>query len=127
MNTRLVWVILFAVAVGLLVLFSLRSVQSGTTVSRLVAQTAAAQESLARKYPESSLSLLRTIQPAPGVTNLVVDVRPPKTDSTPIATFLADVELVVRQNLDLNQFDTLLLCVAGQVVRIMPARAGPAR
>jgi len=125
-DTRLVWVLLFAVAVGLLVLFSLRSIQPGTAAGRLVARMAAAQESLARRYPDSGFRL-QLVRPAPGVTNLVVTVRPPHADSTLVAALIEDMELVVRQYLDPDRFDTLVLAVAGKVVRTVPARASPAR
>ncbi|MEO0078303.1 MAG: hypothetical protein ABIK86_04800 [candidate division WOR-3 bacterium] len=121
MNTRLVWVVLFAVVVGLLVLFSLRSLQSGTAANKLVTGMSAAQQLLARQHPDIRFEL-RLARPAPGIVNLVVNIEPPHTESTLVTTLVSDAEEAVRQSVGLTRFDTLVIAIASTITRIVPAR-----
>jgi hypothetical protein len=115
-STRLVWVILFAVAVGLVAFFSLRSVQSGAASNQLVATLAAAQQVLAQRHPDSRFHV-RFARPAPKVSNLVVTIEPAHADSAAVTALVESVEQVVRNRPELTRFDSLVVVVAGRVVR----------
>ncbi len=102
-------------------LFSLRSLQSGTAANELVAGMAAAQQSLARQHPDTRFEL-RLSRPAPGIVNLIVNIEPSHVESTLVTTLVSDAEQAVRQSMDLTRLDTLVLAVTGTVVRSMPAK-----
>jgi hypothetical protein len=121
-TTRLVWVILFAVVVGLMLLFLTRSVQSGSRVGRLVEQMAATQQTLTREYPDSRFRV-QVLTPRRSVRELVVSIQPGRADSASTATIAESTLAVVRRTVDLSGFDSLVVTVSGKAVRSVPAAA----
>jgi hypothetical protein len=123
-NTRLVWVILFAVVVGLLAFFSLRSLQSGAPANALVVRLAATQQALGRGLPDNRFRV-QLSRPTDDVRNLVVTIQPARTDSATIAALVDGTERIVREETDLSGFDSLVIAVFDRVVRTVPARDIP--
>jgi hypothetical protein len=118
--TRLVWVIIFAVLIGALVLISLRSLP-GTRVNQQLAQVAQAREVLSRLYPDSRFRI-QFSTPDPGVRNLVVTIQPGRADSASIAAQVDSAESVLRRKVDLTGYDSVVIAVFDRVYRGVPAR-----
>ncbi len=118
--TRLVWVIIFAVLVGALVLISLKSLP-GTRVNQQLVQIAKANEVLSRRFPDSRFRI-QFSKPAEGVRNLVVTIQPGRTDSASIAAQLDSAEAVVHRTVDLSRYDSLVVAVFDRVYRAVPVR-----
>ena len=122
MSTRLVWVILFAVAVGLVLLFLMRSFQSAPAANRLARQMAAAQQALSLQFPGTRFQLqVRTIVPATRV--LVISVQPAGADSTARAAMAETAFAIVQRMVDLARFDSLEVVMAGWGDETRPAKA----
>ena len=119
--TRLIWVILFAVLVGALVIFSLKSLQTGTRLKQHLAEVAGARETLSGMFPDSRFRI-QFSTPNPGVRNLVVTIQPGRADSSSVAAQVDSAESVVRRRVDLSEYDSLVVAVFDRVYRAVPVR-----
>ena len=119
--TRLIWVILFAVLVGALLLFSLRTMQSGTKLNQRLVEVQQARETLSGMFPDSRFRI-QFSAPRPGVRNLVVTIQPGHADSGAVARMVESAESVVRQKVDLSGYDSLVVAVFDSIYRTVPAR-----
>jgi len=117
--TRLVWVIIFALLIGALVIISLKSLP-GTRVNRRLVEVAQAREALSRMFPDSRFRI-QFSTPKPGVRNLVVTIQPGRTDSSSVADQVDSVESVVRHGVDLAGYDSIVIAVFDRVYRRAPA------
>jgi len=113
--TRLIWVILFAVIIGLLVLFTLRTLQSGVKPVAHVMDLAAARGDLEERFPRASFEVRMTF-PREGRRNLVVSVEPGRESSEPDA-MLNIVVSVVEDEVNLADFDSLLVFFSDSLAR----------
>lgn len=118
--TRLIWVIIFAVLVGALVIVSLRSLP-GTRVNRQLVEIGQARETLSRMFPDSRFRV-QLSKPAPGVRNLVVTIQPGRADSASVAAQVDSAESVTRQKVDLSNYDSLVIAIFDRAHRAVPAR-----
>ena len=118
--TRLIWVIVFAVLIGALVIISLKSLP-GARVNRQLVQVAQAREVLSRLFPDSRFRIQYST-PNPGVRNLVVTIQPGRTDSASIVMQVDSAESVVRHKVDLSGYDSLVIAVFDRIQRTVPAR-----
>jgi hypothetical protein len=119
--TRLIWVILFAVLVGALVVFSLKSMQTGTKLNQRLAEVQQAREALSGMFPDSRFRI-QFSAPKPGIRNLVVTVQPGHADSSAVARMVEAAESIVRRKVDLTGYDSLVVAVFDSVYRAVPAR-----
>jgi len=115
--TRLVWVIIFALLIGALVIVSLRSLPGA---QRLV-EVEQARETLSRLFPDSRFHI-QFSTPNPGVRNLVVTIQPGRADSNSVAAQADSAESVTRQKVDLSSYDSLVIAVFDRVYRAVPTR-----
>jgi hypothetical protein len=118
--TRLIWVIIFALLVGALVIVSLKSLP-GARVNRQLVEVGQARETLARMFPDSRFRV-QLSNPAPGVRNLVVTIQPGQADSASVAAQVDSAESVTRQRVDLSGYDSLVIAVFDRVHRTVPVR-----
>jgi hypothetical protein len=118
--TRLIWVIVFAVLVGALVLVSLRSLPGNRVNQRLV-EIEQAREAMSGMFPDSRFRI-QFSTPNPGVRNLVVTVQPGRADSSSVASQVDAAESVMRQKVDLSGYDSLVIAVFDSVHRAVPTR-----
>jgi hypothetical protein len=118
--TRLVWVIIFALLVGALVIVSLRSLP-GTHVNRRLVEIEQARQTLSRMFPDSRFRI-QFSTPNPGVRNLVVTIQPGQADSASVAAQADSAESVMRRGVDLTIYDSLVVAVFDRVYRTVPAR-----
>jgi hypothetical protein len=118
--TRLVWIIIFALLIGALVIISLRSLP-GTRVNQRLVEIEQAREALSRMFPDSRFRI-QFSNPSPGVRNLVVTVQPGRADSSSVAAQVDSTESVVRRTVDLAGYDSLVVAVFDRVYRAVPAR-----
>jgi hypothetical protein len=118
--TRLVWVIIFALLVGALVIISLKSLP-GTRVNQRLVELEQARETLSRMFPDSRFRI-QFSTPNPGVRNLVVTIQPGQTDSSSVAAQVDSTESILRRKVDLTGYDSLVLAVFDRVYRAVPAR-----
>lgn len=118
--TRLIWVIIFAVLVGALVLITLKSLP-GTRVSSQLAEVQQAHDILSRRFPDSRFRI-QFSAPDSSVRNLVVTIQPGRTDSASIVAQLDSAESVVRRTVDLSRYDSLVVAVFDRVYRVVPVR-----
>jgi hypothetical protein len=118
--TRLIWVIVFAVLVGALVIVSLKSLP-GARVNRQLVEVGQAREILSRMFPDSRFRV-QLSNPAPGVRNLVVTIQPGRADSAAVAAQVDSAEWVTRQRVDLSGYDSLVIAVFDRVYRAVPVR-----
>jgi hypothetical protein len=118
--TRLVWVIIFALLVGALVVISLKSLP-GTRVNQRLVEIEQAREALSRMFPDSRFRI-QFSTPNPGVRNLVVTIQPGQTDSSSVAAQVDSTESVLRRKVDLTGYDSLVLAVFDRVYRSVPTR-----
>ncbi len=118
--TRLVWVIVFAVLVGALVLITLKSLP-GTRVSGQLAEVQQAHDVLARMFPDSRFRI-QFSRPGPDVRNLVVTIQPGRADSSSVAAQVDSAESVVRRVVNLSGYDSLVVAVFDRVYRTLPTR-----
>jgi len=119
--TRLIWVIVFAVLVGALVIMSLKSMQSGTRLNQRLAEVEQAREALSGMFPDSRFRI-QFSTPNPGVRNLVVTIQPGRADSSSVAEQVDSAESVVRSRVHLTGYDSLVVAVFDRVHRAVPAR-----
>jgi len=119
--TRLIWVIIFAVLVGALVVFSLKSMQTGARINRRLAEVQQAREALSRMFRDSRFRI-QLSTPTPDVRNLVVTIQPGRVDSASVAAQVDSAESVTRQKVDLASYDSLVIAVFDRVYRTVPAR-----
>lgn len=118
--TRLIWVIVFALLVGALVIVSLRSLP-GTRVNRHLVEVGQAREALSRMFPDSRFRI-QFSNPTPGVRNLVVTIQPGRADSAAVAVQVDSAESVTRKRVDLSSYDSLVIAVFDRVSRAVPLR-----
>ena len=118
--TRLVWLIIFALLVGALVIISLKSLP-GTRVNQRLVEIEQAREALSRMFPDSRFRI-QFSTPNPGVRNLVVTIQPGQTDSSSVVAQVDSTESVLRRSVDLTGYDSLVLAVFDRVYRAVPAR-----
>jgi hypothetical protein len=118
--TRLVWVIIFALLIGALVMVSLKSLPGARINQRLV-EAEQARETLSRLFPDSRFRI-QFSTPNPGVRNLVVTIQPGRADSSSVAEQADSAESVTRQKVDLSSYDSLVIAVFDRVYRAVPAR-----
>ncbi len=119
--TRLIWVILFAVLVGVLLVFSLKAMQTGNKLTRRLGEVEQARETLSGMFPDSRFRI-QFSAPKPGVRNLVVTIQPGHSDSVGVARMVGSAESVVRGKVDLTGYDSLVVAVFDSVYRTVPAR-----
>ena len=119
--TRLIWVILFAVLVGALLVFSLKTMQTGTKLNQRLVEIQQAREALSGMFPDSRFRI-QFSAPKPGVRNLVVTIQPGHADSSAVARMVESAESVVRRKVDLTGYDSLVVAVFDSVYRAVPAR-----
>jgi hypothetical protein len=118
--TRLVWVIIFALLIGALVIISLKSLP-GTRVNQRLVEVEQARQTLSRTFPGSRFRI-QFSTPSPGVRNLVVTIQPGQTDSSSVAAQVDSAESVLRRKVDVAGFDSLVFAVFDRVYRTLPAR-----
>lgn len=118
--TRLIWVIVFALLIGALIVISLKSLP-GTRVNRQLVEAEQAHQTMSRMFPDSRFRI-QFSTPNPGVRNLVVTIQPGRADSSSIAAQVDSAESVVRQRVDLTPYDSLVVAVFDRVYRAVPAR-----
>lgn len=118
--TRLVWVIIFALLIGALILISLRSLPSTRASQRLV-EVEQARETMSRLFPDSRFRI-QFSNPNPDVRNLVVTIQPGRADSSAVAEQVDSAESVVRRRVDLTDYDSLVVAVFDRVYRAVPTR-----
>lgn len=114
------WVIIFALLIGALALFTLKSLP-GTRLSKQLVEVAAADKSLIGMFPDSRFRI-QFSTPNPGVRNLVVTIQPGRADSASIAAQVDSTESVVRRDVDLTRYDSLVIAVFDRVYRTIPVR-----
>jgi len=119
--TRLVWVIIFAVLVGLLVVFSVKTLQSGNRLNQRLVEVQRARETLSAAFPDSRFRI-QFSAPRPGVRDLVVTIQPGNADSVVIARMVDSAESVVRRRVELTGYDSLVVAVFDSVYRTVPVR-----
>ena len=118
--TRLVWVIIFALLVGALVIVSLKSLP-GTRVNQRLIEVEQARETLSRMFPDSRFRI-QFSTPNPGVRSLVVTIQPGRADSSSLAAQVDSTESVVRRKVDIAEYDSLVVAVFDRVYRAVPTR-----
>ena len=118
--TRLVWVIIFALLIGALVIISLKSLPGARVNQRLV-EVEQARETLSRMFPDSRFRI-QFSTPNPGVRNLVVTIQPGQADSSSVAAQADSAESVIRRRVDLTGYDSLVVAVFDHVYRTVPTR-----
>ncbi len=118
--TRLVWVIIFALLIGALILVSLRSLP-GARVSQQLVEVEQAREALSGLFPDSRFRI-QFSTPNPDARNLVVTIQPGRTDSSSVAEQVDSAESVVRRRVDLAGYDSLVIAVFDRVYRAVPTR-----
>ncbi len=118
--TRLIWVILFAVVVGLMLLFLVRAFQSGTGINQHLEQLNAARLNLEERYTGSSISF-RARPSGSGGRNLAVIVEPDHAAPDEMAD---SILAVVRRDVDLTGYDSVVVMIADSAIR---AAAVPGR
>lgn len=118
--TRLIWVIVFALLVGALVIVSLKSLP-GARANRQLVEIGQARETLSRMFPDSRFRV-QFSNPAPGVRNLVVTIQPGRADSASVAAQVDSAESVTRRKVDLSGYDSLVIAVFDRVYRAVPVR-----
>jgi hypothetical protein len=118
--TRLVWVIIFALLIGALVIISLKSLP-GTRVNQRLVEAEQARETLSRMFPDSRFRI-QFSTPNPGVRNLVVTIQPGQTDSSSVAAQVDSAESVLRRKANLTGYDSLVVAVFDRVYRSFPTR-----
>jgi len=116
--TRLIWVIIFALLVGALVIVSLRSLPGARINQRLI-EVEQARETLSRMFPDSRFRI-QFSTPNPDVRNLVVTIQPGRADSSSVAAQADSAESVTRQKVDLSSYDSLVIAVFDRVYRTAP-------
>jgi len=119
--TRLIWVILFSVLVGALVIFSLKSLQTGTRLNQHLAEVARAREALSGMFPDSRFRI-QFSTPKPDIRSLVVTIQPGHADSGAVVQMVDSAESVVRRGVALTGYDSLVVAVFDSVYRTVPAR-----
>jgi len=118
--TRLIWVILFAVIIGLLAIFTIRGLQQGTNAALGAEDLDKARRELEHRYPRAYFTV-RLLLPAPKVRNLMVTVRPGPYVAE-LDAMLDRVQTILDDELDLGTYDTLKLLVADSLARTLPLR-----
>jgi hypothetical protein len=119
--TRLIWIIVFAVLVGALLLFFAKSMQTGAKLNQRLVEVQQARETLSGMFPDSRFRI-QFSAPKPGVRNLVVTIQPGNTDSVTVAQMVESAETVVRRKVDLTGYDSVIVAVFDSVYRAVPAR-----
>jgi hypothetical protein len=119
--TRLIWVLVFAVLVGAVLLFFAKSFRAGSGVNELMAEISAAQSLLARQYPQANVTI-RSAQSRPGVRNLVVFVAPGAADSAAAERMADSALMVVAAAVNPRGFDSLIVALDGVAVRARALR-----
>lgn len=114
------WVIIFALLIGALAIFTLKSLPGSRLSSQLV-EVAMSDKALAGMFPDSRFRI-QFSTPNPGVRNLVVTIQPGRADSMSVAAQVDSVESVVRRDVDLTHYDSLVIAVFDRVYRTIPAR-----
>ena len=112
--------IIFALLVGALVMISLKSLP-GTRVNQRLVEAERARETLSRMFPDSRFRI-QFSAPNPGVRNLVVTIQPGRADSSSVAAQADSAESVVRREVDLTGYDSLVVAIFDRVYRAVPAR-----
>ena len=118
--TRLIWIIVFALLIGALVIISLKSLP-GTRVNQQLVEVEQAHETMSRMFPDSRFRI-QFSNPNPGIRNLVVTIQPGRADPSSIAAQVDSAESVVRRRVDLTHYDSLIVAVFDRVYRAVPAR-----
>jgi hypothetical protein len=118
--TRLIWVILFAVIIGLLAVFTLRMLQSGAKPTADMLDLAAARAELEQRYPRAWFEI-RVVTPEENVRNLVVKVEPGRESADPDA-MLNNVVTIVEDEIDLSGLDSLLVLYNDSLARALALR-----
>lgn len=118
--TRLIWVIIFALLIGALMLVSLRSLP-GARVNQQLVEVEQARETLSQLFPDSRFRI-QFSTPSPGIRNLVVTIQPGRVDSSSVAAQADSAESVVRRRVDLAGYDSLVVAVFDRVYRAVPTR-----
>jgi predicted deacylase len=118
--TRLVWLIIFALLIGAIVIISLKSLPGARVNQRLV-EIEQARETLSRMFPDSRFRV-QFSTPNPGVRNLVITIQPGRTDSSAVAAQVDSAESVIRRRVDLTGYDSLVVAVFDHVYRAAPTR-----
>jgi len=116
----MVWVIIFALLIGAIVIVSLKSLP-GTRVNRRLLEVEQARGALSQMFPDSRFRI-QFSAPHPEIRNLVVTIQPGRTDSASVAGQVDSTEAVVRRRVDLTGYDSLVIAVFDRVYRTVPAR-----
>ena len=122
--TRLMWVILFAVVVGFLLLFLARTYQSGSKVNVRLEQLSRLQGVLEARHPELAFRF-RIATPGPANRTLVAVVEP-RTPGSALPAGLADsVLFAIRRDVGLKGIDSLFVALGESIVLREPTAPGP--
>jgi len=116
--TRLIWVILFAVAVGLLTVFGLRLIRTGAGPTALVLDLGAVRREMKGQFPRADFEI-RVVTPAKGRRNLVLRIEPGREPATP-DRMLGYAEAAVREEVNTTGFDSLFLFISDSLARSLP-------
>ncbi len=121
--TRLIWVIIFAVIVGLLLLFTLRSLQRGTSAALGVQELDNARRELEHRFPRAEFTIRLSVT-GPDARAVLVNVRPgPYADR--LDSLLDRSRSILEDELAGSGFDSVKLFVADSLCCALPL--GPAR
>jgi hypothetical protein len=120
--TRLIWVVILVLLLGVLFLFFARTMQSGAKANPRIAEISAVQQELSSRFPDSRFRILIS-RPGPEVRNLVVTIQPGKADSARLAEMVESSIAVLRSRIKLVGYDSLLVAVFDSVWRAEPTAA----
>jgi hypothetical protein len=119
--TRLVWVVIFAVLVTLLAVWSMKTLQSGSKLTGRLAEVQQAHDDLVKQYPDSRFKL-QLSSPKTGIRNIVVTVQPNSSDSAFLDRMADSTITIIRNSMNLSGLDSIVVAVFDRPFRTAPAR-----
>jgi hypothetical protein len=117
----MLWVLIFAVLVMVLAVWSLKTLVGGAKVSGRLAEAEKAHEAMVKQYPDCRFKL-QVSSPRPGVRNFVVTVQPARTDSTFLDRMADSTIIITREYVGLAGLDSIVVAVFDRPFRTAPAR-----
>jgi hypothetical protein len=119
--TRVIWVIIAVLVVGIVFLFLVRIARSGSSAGARLTEISRAHGELAARFPDSRFRI-QLSRPRPEVRNLVVTIQPGRADSARLVEMVESTISVLRSRVELTGYDSLLVAVFDSVWRSEPAR-----
>jgi hypothetical protein len=117
--TRLLWVIIFALAVGAVLLIFARAFTTADPVSRRLVAIARSGEELGRRFPGHRFRV-QVSSPGPNRREVVLSIQPGAADSAELAALPDSAADWLLGRLDLEDFDSLRVALFDSVVRTRP-------